>query len=140
MQLEHECGEKFLIFGQNKRLVGSDDQDEVVADRPVVLVETKGFAEEALDAVAVRGGADTGRHADPQPRMRQIVGTGIGNQRAAGGFDSVFEYGREIGPGADAVGFGESVSRVGHKEILATDGAGMHPAATLFENRQRGIQ
>ncbi len=130
MQLQHECGEKFLILGENERLVGADDQDEVVADGPVALVEAKGFAEEAFDAVAARGGADTGRHADPQARMRQIVGTGVGNQRAAGGFDSVFEYGREIGPGADAVGFGEGVSRIGHEEILATDGAGMHTDET----------
>ena len=96
-----------MILGENERLVGADDQDEVVADRPVVLVEAKGFAEEAFDAVAARGGADGSGDADAQARMREIVGAGVGDQRAAGGFDAIFEDGREIGAGADAVGFGE---------------------------------
>ena len=87
--------------------MGADDEDQVIADGPIMLMKTEGFAEEAFDAVAARGGADGSGDADAQARMREIVGAGVGDQRAAGGFDAIFEDGREIGAGADAVGFGE---------------------------------
>ena len=109
MKLEHERGEELLILGQNQRLVGADDENQVVALRPVVLVEAEGLAEEPLDAVAARGGADAPGDADAEARMREIVGAGEGDEGAAGGFDAVFEDRGEIGARADAVGFGETV-------------------------------
>jgi len=107
VEFEHQRSEKFLIIRQKKRVVGADYQDEVVAFGPVVLVKSEGFAEKAFDAVASRGRADGAGDADAEARMGQIVGAGVGDERAAGGFDAVFEDGREFGAGADAVGFGE---------------------------------
>src|SRR6266566_734553 len=48
VELEEEVAEEFLIFRQQHRLVGADDEDEVVALWQVVLVEAEGFAEEAF--------------------------------------------------------------------------------------------
>ena len=124
--------------------MGADHKDNVIADGPVVLVEAEGFAEEAFDAVAARGGADSAGDADAQARVGEIVGAGVADERAAGGFDAVFEDGGEIGTGADAVGFGEGVSAGGHGGILATDGAPMNldgiagivwPVRNLFSMR-----
>ena len=107
MKFEHQGGEEFLVFGQDEGLVGADDEDQVIAFGPVVLVEAEGFVKEALDAVSARGGADGSGDADAEARMGEIVGAGVGDERAAGGFDAVFEDGREVGAGADAAGFGE---------------------------------
>jgi hypothetical protein len=107
VKFEHESGEELLIVGQKEGLVGADDEDQVITFGPVVLVEAEGFAEEAFDAVAARGGADVAGNADAQAGMREIVRAGVGDERAAGGFDAIFEDGREVGAGADAVGLGE---------------------------------
>lgn len=107
MEFEHEGGEEFLIIGQKQGLVGADDENDVITFGPVVLVEAEGFAEEAFDAIAARGGADSAGDADAEARMGEVVGVGVGDEWAAGGFDAVFEDGREIGAGADAEGFGE---------------------------------
>ena len=43
----------------------------------------------------------------PRRGWGRSLGAGVGDERATGGFDAVFEDGGEIGAGADAVGFGE---------------------------------
>ncbi len=107
VEFEHEGGEEFLIIGQKQGFVGADHKDNVIAFGPIVLVEAEGFAEEAFDAVAARGGADGSGDAHAEARVGEIVGAGVGDQRAAGGFDAVFEDGGEIGAGADAESFWE---------------------------------
>jgi hypothetical protein len=124
VEFEHEGGEELLIFSEDEGRVGADDEDDIVAPGPVVLVEAEGLAEEAFDAIACWGGADVAGDADAEARVREIVGAAEGDERAAGGFDAVFEDGGEFGAGADAVGFGKTVGR--HEKILATDGAQIH--------------
>jgi hypothetical protein len=104
--------------------VGADDEDDVVAMGQVVLMQSEGFAEEALDAISARGGADGFGDSEAEPRVGKIVGAGIGDEGPLDCFAAGFEDRGKLGAGADAVGFGEAIG-LGHGGILATDGAGV---------------
>ena len=80
-----------MILGEDEGHVGTHDDYDVITFWPVVLVEAEGFAEEAFNAVAARGGADGSGDADAEARVRKFVGAGVSDQRAAGGFDAVVE-------------------------------------------------
>src|SRR5437763_263973 len=91
VQLEHRGGEHALVIGQERDLVGADVDDDVVAAREVVLEEAEGFAEEALDAVALGGGSDFSAYAQAQAGMIELVGESEESEGAAGfaGFGGV---------------------------------------------------
>jgi len=114
MQAEREVGHEFLIFGEDHRLVGADDDDQIVPDGQVVLVKAEGLAEEAFDAVAARGGADAAADDDGEARMGQGVRESVDDQRSAGVADAGVEDGGDLVARAEAVGLGEGVGFVRH--------------------------
>jgi hypothetical protein len=140
VEFEHEGSEEFLVLGQLQGLVGADDEDQIITFRPVVLMEAEGFAEEALDAIAARGGADGFGEAEAEARMGEVIGTGVGDDGAAGVADAGFEDGGKFGARADAEGFGEGVGGGGHEEILATDGARMHTDGEKSARGRGGVE
>lgn len=77
-------GEVFLVFGQGHRLVGADNDDDIVSGGEILLQEPDGFTEHALGAIALNGGADSARDAQAPSVMGKIVGPGIERQRPAG--------------------------------------------------------
>jgi hypothetical protein len=107
MQANHQACHQLLVLGQDQRLVGAHDDDEVVAAGQVGLVKTEGLAEETLDAVAADRGADSPAEDDAQARVRQVVGKSVGDERAAESANAGVEDAGEFGPGAKTAGLGE---------------------------------
>jgi len=84
------------------------DNDEVIGSWQVVLRQTKGLAEQTLEAIAAYGWADAARHDDPQARMGQIIRQGVECQRAAGLGGFAGEDGGEGPPAVEAMGAGKA--------------------------------
>jgi len=74
MNLEREMREDALIIGQDRGIVRTDYNHEIVADGDVVLHQAERLSEKSLDAVAFDGGADPAGDGDAQARVREMVG------------------------------------------------------------------
>jgi hypothetical protein len=88
VRFDHQGEEKLLIFRENDRIMGPNDDDQIITAGQIVLKDPDGFAEEAFDAITADGGADAARNAQTPAALGQFVGLGINHQRPAGLFDA----------------------------------------------------
>lgn len=107
VQLRDGGREEFRVPFQLQHVVGVDDDDQVVAARPFVLVEPERLTQQALDAVAFDGVAHPSRYAQPQPVVGGVVGQGEHGQGPGVLAELVGEDGLERAVAVQAVGVGE---------------------------------
>ena len=81
---------------KDERLVGPDDNHEIITLRQVVLEQPERLADEPPDTVAPHGGADLPRDAHPQARVAQLVRQRVHRQRPPRLAHLAFVHRREL--------------------------------------------
>ena len=109
MQLDEHPAHQPLIIREHQRLVGADDDHEIIAAREVVLHEAEALAQQTLDAVPPRRRADAPADRDAEARVAQLIRKRVPSQRAARLAHLRIEHGGELQSPAEAVGFGVRV-------------------------------
>lgn len=99
-----------LVLSQRQHFVGPNDDDEIVADREVMLQQAECLPQESLDAGTHRRRADAPTDREAQAGMGEAVGPAVDDQRAFDAAAAGVEDGRVITCQREAVPPAEGVA------------------------------
>jgi hypothetical protein len=114
MQPDHQRCQYLLILRQHHWLMRPDHQHQIIPLRPIMLMQPKRLAQQSLNPIPPRRIPNGAGNADPQPRMRQLIGPGIANNRPPRLPHLRLKHGRKFGSAANPLRLAKRVTRFRH--------------------------
>ncbi len=115
MRFDQQARKQPLVFRQHHGRVRTDDDDQVITLRQIMLHQPKRFAKQALDSVALDRNPDASGNAQTQARMVEIVREREKNERTFADLYAAVKNRFKFETRPDAMRFGEWVLRIRHK-------------------------